>query len=587
MSAAKITPKSEPSKPAPKKPGKDTVYVDIDDEITSIIDKVDSTKEKIVALVLPKRTAVLQSIVNMRLLKRSAENAGKNVVLITSETALLPLAGAVGLHVAKNLQSKPVIPPHPHGGESAPENEEVSSEEVADDEELPEKLDYNRPIGELAATSDEPEVIDLENEDEDIKGAAAAAGAVKGKKAKKNKALKVPNFDKFRLLIIGGIAAFVALVVFIILALTVLPHAKVIVKASSTPISIDFDLTASGTAKELDEDKGIIPSSLKTSDQTAASTVQASGQKNNGDKATGTMVFYNCNKDDTLAGNNLTIPAGTGVSANGLTFITTQSATVPPSNFVPATNTCSKNKPSNSVGVKAQNPGTKYNIDSTTYAASGFSTVSGTGSKMAGGTDVNVTTLTQSDVDGATKKISTADSDNFIKTFQKQLEDTGFYVFTSTMKVGQPAVNSTPAVGTETSSASVTVKITYSVLVVQKSDFEKAVKDALGKKIDKKKERLSDESDVLKNLTVSVQNQTANSADARLSVTKETSTLPLIYEDTIKEQAKGKKEGQIKETLQGYPGVKDVEVKLSPFWVSSVPKNTGKIKVEIQGIKTE
>ncbi|MBC7581656.1 hypothetical protein H7097_02175, partial [Aeromicrobium sp.] len=51
---------------------KETVYVDIDDEITAIIEKVRSSQQKIVALVLPKRASVLQSIVNMKLLKRTA-----------------------------------------------------------------------------------------------------------------------------------------------------------------------------------------------------------------------------------------------------------------------------------------------------------------------------------------------------------------------------------------------------------------------------------------------------------------------------------------------------------------------------------
>jgi hypothetical protein len=105
----------KPSSKIPPKPGKDTIYVDVDDEITSIIDKVDGAKQKVVALVLPKRATVLQSVVNMRLLKRSSEKANKNVVLITSEEALMPLAGAAGLHVAKNLQSTPAIPISPKG----------------------------------------------------------------------------------------------------------------------------------------------------------------------------------------------------------------------------------------------------------------------------------------------------------------------------------------------------------------------------------------------------------------------------------------------------------------------------------------
>src|ERR1043166_9752856 len=126
-----------PDKPA--KPAKDVIYLDVDDEITAIIDKIEAAKEKIVALVLPKRFATLQSVVNMRLLKRNADKAAKNVVLITSEAALLPLAGAAGLHVAKNRQSKPAIPPSPLAGDERPTDADESEVEP---EEARTKIDY-------------------------------------------------------------------------------------------------------------------------------------------------------------------------------------------------------------------------------------------------------------------------------------------------------------------------------------------------------------------------------------------------------------------------------------------------------------
>src|ERR1700748_992884 len=87
--------------------GKEKIYVDVDDEITAIIDKVDTAKGKVVALVLPKRCPVLQSVVNMKLLKRTADNNGKNLVLITNEAGLMPLAGATGLYVASTPTSRP------------------------------------------------------------------------------------------------------------------------------------------------------------------------------------------------------------------------------------------------------------------------------------------------------------------------------------------------------------------------------------------------------------------------------------------------------------------------------------------------
>jgi hypothetical protein len=260
---------SEKVSPKPSKPGKDTIYIDVDDEITAIIDKVDAAKEKVVALVLPKRAATLQSIVNMRLLKRSSASSGKNVVLITSESALLPLAGAAGLHVAKNLQSKPEIPPHPKGEPIASDSdapiENLDGEEITD---TPEKIDYNAPIGELAAASDEDDsdIVSLGDEDESAAKDAAVPAAAK---ASKKKGLNVPNFDRFRTMLGIGIAAFIGLIVFIIFASTVLPKAKIIIKTSSTPVSLNTELSASGTAKTLDAENRIIPSVLKTSDQTA------------------------------------------------------------------------------------------------------------------------------------------------------------------------------------------------------------------------------------------------------------------------------------------------------------------------------
>jgi hypothetical protein len=199
------TPPKKPARTSAAKPGKDVIYLDVDDEITAIIDKVEAAKEKIVALVLPKRAAMLQSIVNMRLLKRSAAADGKSVVLITSEHALMPLAGAAGIHVAKNLQSKPEIPLSPHSGAE----EALNSDEVLDSEpdEEPQKLDYNSSVGALAAANDEPESIDLDDEDEK----AATPAAAHPHKPSKGKGLSVPNFDRFRVLLIAGGAALVAL----------------------------------------------------------------------------------------------------------------------------------------------------------------------------------------------------------------------------------------------------------------------------------------------------------------------------------------------------------------------------------------
>jgi CBS-domain-containing membrane protein len=152
--------------------------------------------------------------------------------------------------------------------------------------------------------------------------------------------------------------------------------------------------------------------------------------------------------------------------------------------------------------------------------------------------------------------------------------------------VGDPAVTSTPAVNQPASSATVNIKITYSVIAVQKNNLEQIVSDELNKKVDKNKEKLSDK-DVLSGLTVTVQNQQANSPNATLNLTKDTTAVPIIDENTVKEALKGKKENQIKAFLSEYPGVKDVDVKFSPFWVSSAPGKTSKIKLVEQQVSSD
>jgi len=563
---------------SPAKPSKDVIYVDLDDEITSIIDKVENAKEKIIALVLPKRASVLQSIVNMRLLKRATDTAGKNVILITNETTILPLAGAAGLHVAKNLQSKPHIPPSPirvHEGPaptSAPEAAGEGDEEV---DESNAKIDYDRSIGELAAASEveEPETIPLNGEE-----AAAEAGDAKATaqpKAPKDKRLKVPNFDKFRLSLGLGIAGLIVLIVFIILAVAVLPKANITIKTTSLPVSANFNLTADAGAKTLDEAKGIIPASLQTKDQTATTAVNATGQQNNGDKASGSVSMSAGACGPSVPSD---VPAGSGLSTSGLTYITQQKTSFAP---VVAGGKCTFQSTS-ATPITAQTGGSKYNVSSASFTVAGYPGVSASGS-ASGGTDNVATVLSQSDVDGAKQKITSADTDKFTKDWQKQLDEQRLYLITSTLKLSEPAVTSSVPVGQPASNANVTVKITYSILTVKKDELKKAVTDQMSKQIDTKKQKLSAD-DPLKGLTVSVSSQ-ESPTKATLQLSLETTAVPILDIEGIKKTSTGQKTGDIRSALSSLPGVKEVDVKLSPFFVSKAPK-ASKINVVQQQVSS-
>lgn len=567
MTSAKSSAKTPP------KPGKDVVYLDIDDDITTIVDKVEVSKEKIVALVLPKRFATLQSIVNMRLLKRISESASKNVVLITSETALLPLAGAAGIHVAKNLQSKPEIPPSPV--DLPQEKPTVPEDPDAEIDDKDAKLDYHRSIGELAAgeTVEEPETIPLEDAEEEQEGAA------KAKKPPRDKKLKVPNFERFRLLLALGVIGIVSLIAFFIFAIFIWPKTTITLQTEATPLSTVFELNTSDKATTLDEAKGIIPAVLKTSDIKSNQKAQATGQQNNGQKASGSVTLAAKRCPPNIGAPNA-VSAGTGITTGGLYFVTQSNASF---SFEGTDGTCNNWK-SGSVAISAQAAGAKYNVSNASFSVVGRSDVSASGS-ASGGTDDIVTILSQADVDAAANKVTDDDRNKFVDSFKKSLDEQDFYLIEATLKAKDPAVTATPAVGQPASVANVAITISYSVLVVPKEEMKKAINGELNKQIDKSKQKIGTD-DVLKIITVTVQSQ-KSSTEATLSINADTTAIPIINTDAIKKQVGGKKESEIKSLLGDLPGIKSVEVKMNPFWVSKAPNKAGKITVIQQQVKTE
>ncbi|OYW41693.1 hypothetical protein B7Z28_02285 [Candidatus Saccharibacteria bacterium 32-45-3] len=133
-----------------------TLYIDVEDDITSVIDKVTHATETVVAIVPPKRTGMLQSIVNLKLLQRAAKQAGKQIVLVTNDVALVGLASELALPIAKNLQSKPEV--------ATPSSMDDETEDVIDGSFVPSTAS-GRSVSVAGATSSASSVTTIEGEE--------------------------------------------------------------------------------------------------------------------------------------------------------------------------------------------------------------------------------------------------------------------------------------------------------------------------------------------------------------------------------------------------------------------------------------
>jgi hypothetical protein len=333
-------------------------------------------------------------------------------------------------------------------------------------------------------------------------------------------------------------------------------------------VNANFNLNASDKATTLDEAKSIIPSKLQTKDQTASQQVPATGSQNNGAKASGSVTL-----DAPCTNYPKTAPpvgGGSVVIAGGLNYVI--SSTTKDWSLTPV-NGCHWEGDFN---ITATQAGANYN-QSGTFTSKEHSDVSGSGS-VKDGTDNTVTVVAQADIDKAKATVTSQSSDTFSKDFQKSLQDQGYYIISSTLKVGDAQIAATPSLGQPASTVTVNIKITYTVLTVKKDDLKTAVSDQLKKLIDTKKQQILD-TDVLKDVVVSVSGALTG-GNGLLNITDGASATPNIDTDSIKKQAAGKKSGDIRDQISGITGVKSVDVKMSPFWVSKAP-SAAKIKVNL------
>ncbi|MFZ1248767.1 MAG: hypothetical protein WAQ24_00395 [Candidatus Saccharimonadales bacterium] len=593
MSSSKIKLKS-PKLDSPKlstvkgTSSKQTIYVDVDDEITAIIDKLNTAKGTIIALVLPKRASVLQSVVNMKLLKRSAEQSEKNLVLVTTEASLLPLAGLVGLHVAQTPTSKPVIPKLPEQISDEPDSIDESLE-VADmsgginpaDEDAAEfdpAAEAKTPIGTLAGATftETPRAIDpveemtLEDPEDAVTSEVDTAES-KVAPVKHNKKLAVPSFEKFRLRVLLGVLLLALLVAGWFVATVILPKAEVSIATNSQFIKSNLNLTLDTASKEVELKNSIVPAVSQSTPKTYTQQVAATGQQNNGQKASGTVLFTATQCAPNISEKPDPIPIGSSITSNSHTYITQKAAMYSFDSFTSGSCALYSTKEIDIIALKA---GSEYNLsDGSKFSGSGL----GVGS-ASGGTDVITKVVAQSDIDNAKAKIASQDTTQLKTDLQTALKAKGVMPVPTTFLAGDPQVSTSAKAGDTADTVTVTSAVTYTMLGLKQADLQTLVVANVKKQINQGKQKILDDGVAA---AVFTQQAPGTPSTAVVAVQAQSVAGPEINAEVLKKQVAGKRAGDIKSAISSLPGVTEVQVKYSPFWVSTAPKDTKKITIII------
>lgn len=547
---------------------KDVIYIDVDDDVTAIIGKIKKSKEKIVAIVPPKRAGALQSAVNLRLLDRMAKSEKKNLVIVTSNQALVALAAAAKIPVAKNLQSKPEIA-------------EIPALAVDDDDDIIDGSEL--PVGDHAKTvkvkdgtksskavasntrSDAIDSVDIEDEEDTVVAAAASVPARKAaSSASRGSKVKIPNFDQFRKRMFLGIGGAVALVALLIWMFVFAPAATVIITAKTSPSSVSTGVTLS---EDEGPDFGNNLLRIIAQEEEVDETVEfeATGEKDLGNAAKGTVEFSTNN----ISNLGTTIPKGTTLTtSSGLQFTTDAPVTITISNYNGAP-----------VGITASAKGTDYNgaTGMMSGAPSGIATT--ITETTSGGTTKIAKVVSASDYERARGELVGRSTDKQREALMEKFAN-GEKVIEGSFTVKRDKVVSSPGVDQEAADgkAKLTVATKYTLYAVSKADLDNYLNEALKRQIDENSQQIYGTG--IDDATLSGFRKEDKKLTAIITATG--SVGPKIDEAAIKEKVRGKIYGEVQSSLQATEGIRDVDVQFSFFWVRSVPNDINKIRIEFE-----
>ena len=588
---------------------KDVIYIEAEDDITDILAKIKNAKNKIVALVPPKKAGVLRSAVNFKLITKTATKAEKTVVLVSGDESLVRLASAANIPVAKTLQSKPRLP---HADDAEEFGDDETKSDVIEAEEPEEASKKIEVKGDEVEADDEPKAkagskkATAKKEEAAEKATTKAVATKKDKEedddvieeekpSRKKSNQKVPNFKKYQKFIIAGVIAVLLLGGFVFWALVIAPAVKISVSISTTPGSISQKVTFTSVEGNDDVDNGILYVESKSITKTVEGNFEATGQVDKGTKASGTITVIrpagdvvSCDED----GSSFSIPSGTTVKIGGKEYVTTAGGSAPATDDQikiskqGKTITCSLmvQVQSGKIPVVAKEVGEAYNIGAATNGTLGINTskkYSVSSSEMTGGTSKIVKIVSDKDLADAEAGLDMSiDNDARDELTDEFGED--YLLISSSFSSDNGKVTTSPAVNEEVGDG-VTPKIVkevkFTIFAVKREDVDRYLKKLAEAELGGDDTQMVHDTGIDKAFVDTFKDTGNGTYSGKLKSTYRTG--PKITEEDVLNKGKGKRLGEVQTMIKSIKGVKEVKVKSSYFWVVSVPEDPNKISIEL------
>lgn len=535
-------------------------YLEPDEEITSVIDKIKNSKSNRISLVVPREAILLQSVVNLKLLVKEAAKFSKEIVLVTSDKIGRNLAAQVGLTVFDSIKSgRPIYQPPA----VLPDEQEVI------------EID----MGKAEPAQAKPKGIQVHHFQEE---------ASKGWSKKEIQPFVQPawklhkpavefDWEKTRKIIWPMIIATVLLVLIGLFLILPKVTIKIKVLAQNYEKTLEAKISADATSN-LGEN--IYAGNLIDLSSEKEAKFTATGKKNLGGKASGTLTVYNY-----WDSNPQTFPTGTKFLSSSKTFVSKSSVTIPGTsirggNIVPG---------NVNVDIEAENAGEDYNVKSGRFTIVGLPAaqqekIYGQSSKdLTGGFSKEVTVVSQQDYDQAKDKLTKELNDDLKNQLKEKTN--GLEILDKAVQNDTVETKSSANVGQEANDFTLKIKERTRVMGFNKSDFDQFIVEVLEKQIPQDKMITLGLDDTI----VPVVKETKyDEKSLNLEVHVKAKISSKVDIEKVKKDLLGKSNTAINGYLNKIDGINGFEIKFSPsWWLKRISNFQRNLKVELEYMNEE
>lgn len=572
------------------------IYLEPDEEITSVIEKIGAEGDGSVALVVPKNSSLFQSLVNLKLLAKEAKNLQKEVVIISGNKIGMRLAKQVGVPTYASLGAIANSPQQPVksivGEEPATvdttidgvpvrqynPNRPVTTETTPVAEDVEDELE---PPSEQEAIEVEDKVITVTTPSSDESTDEKQPDAEEQPKEADDSSLPpivtrvgAPRASEpFKFPWKAALIALGLLLILTIVTFFLLPKATVTVVLPAEPVSDTLLL-----AVQTETAEGAVKGSVVTSEQSSSTTITATGKKDIGSKATGTISITNKYRDGSGAGKDQTFAAGTKATdvSTKKVFTLNNSVTVSRVTFNP--NNGQPIYDTKTVKVTAVEPGESYNIPKSSFALAGAldNTVIESTEAFSGGLTKQITVLSQQDLDTA---VAAAKAEMETKAKADLAEKAkGLLILPDAVWQTVKEQTTDKKVDEEAQSVNLTLKIEFASLAFEKKLVDEQFEFKLSSTLTETQELVFEDG---KEPTITTKGITDDKTKLTIEVAGSGYKVEKIDKATIARSVKNKSVDSAKNSIVETYKADSVEISISPsWWIARLPLLEGAIRVE-------